>query len=63
MRRAWYALLLLPFAGTLLPFLYNHLRPALFGIPFFYWYQLLWVLITSVLLAMVVALTREGRDV
>ncbi len=45
----WF-LLLLPFAGLLwLPF-YNHEGPALFGFPFFYWYQLLWVPVTAVLI-------------
>ena len=63
MRRAWYALLALPFAGTLLPALYNHAAPALFGLPFFYWYQLAWVLLTSALLGIVVMKTRERDDV
>src|SRR5580700_9352119 len=58
-RRGWYLLLLLPFVGTLLPPLYNHARPTLFGMPFFYWYQLGWVLVTAALLGAVVALTRE----
>jgi hypothetical protein len=40
-------LLLVPFVGLLwLPF-YNHSLPSLFGFPFFYWYQLLWVPITA----------------
>ena len=63
MRRALYGLLVPPFAGTLLPFLYNHARPALFGIPFFYWYQLAWVLATAALLGLFVALTRARGDV
>jgi hypothetical protein len=63
MRRGWYALLVLPFVGTLLPALYNHARPALFGIPFFYWYQLGWVLLTAALLGVVVAQTRNSDDV
>jgi hypothetical protein len=33
-------LLLLPLLATLIPPLYNRLDPELFGIPFFYWYQL-----------------------
>lgn len=61
-KRAWYALLLLPFAGTLLPQLYNRLEPTLFGLPFFYWYQLAWVVITTMLLGIVVFATWE-RDV
>jgi hypothetical protein len=41
--RGWYWLLLIPLIGTLIPPLYNHEDPTLAGIPFFYWYQLLWV--------------------
>ena len=33
-------LLVLPLLATLIPPLYNRLQPTLFGIPFFYWYQL-----------------------
>lgn len=32
--------LLLPLLATLIPPLYNRYEPRLFGIPFFYWYQL-----------------------
>jgi hypothetical protein len=60
-RRGWYFLLILPFVGTLVPPLYNHARPALAGLPFFYWYQLAWVVVTPVLLGIVVAFTGE-RD-
>ena len=42
-------LLLLPFAGLLWVPFYNSSEPALFGFPFFYWYQLLWVPITALL--------------
>jgi hypothetical protein len=31
--------------------------------PFFYWYQLVWVLITAALLGLYVALTRTRDDV
>jgi hypothetical protein len=63
MRRALYVLLVLPFLGTLIPPIYNRAGPALFGMPFFYWYQLAWVLITAALLGLYVALTRARRDV
>ncbi len=33
-------LLVLPLLATLIPPLYNRTGPELFGIPFFYWYQL-----------------------
>lgn len=48
--RAIQLLLLLPFVGLLWVPLYNRLEPTLFGFPFFYWYQLLWVPITVVLI-------------
>ena len=36
----WAWLLVIPLLATLYPPLYNHLKPLLFDIPFFYWYQL-----------------------
>ncbi|MDP9110897.1 MAG: DUF3311 domain-containing protein [Candidatus Eremiobacteraeota bacterium] len=60
--RAWYGLLGLPFIGTLIPQIYNRADPAFFGLPFFYWYQLLWVVITSVLLGIVAIATRRPDD-
>ena len=45
-----WVLLLLPFAGLLWVPFYNFQEPALFGFPFFYWYQLAWVPITSLLI-------------
>jgi uncharacterized membrane protein len=42
-------LLLVPFIGLLWVPFYNKALPALFGFPFFYWYQLLWVPITALL--------------
>lgn len=61
--RAWHVLLVLPFAGTLLPWIYNRAQPPLFGMPFFYWYQLAWVLVTAALLGIVVYATRKRNDV
>ncbi len=43
-------LLLLPFAGLLWTPFYDRLTPALFGFPFFYWYQLAWVPVTAALI-------------
>jgi hypothetical protein len=28
--------------------LYNRAEPALFGVPFFYWFQLLWIVVTAI---------------
>ncbi len=36
----WNWLLLLPLVATLIPPFFNRQSPALFDIPFFYWYQL-----------------------
>jgi hypothetical protein len=59
--RGWYWLLVLPFFGTFFPWIYNTRSPELFGLPFFYWYQMAWVPI-SVLLTVIVyrATTRRG---
>lgn len=40
-------LLLLPFAALLVPPLYAHVTPRIFGIPFFYWYQVVWLIVTA----------------
>jgi hypothetical protein len=60
--RGLYWLLLLPFLGVLFPWIYNTRRPELIGVPFFYWYQMAWVLI-SVILTLIVyrATTRRER--
>jgi hypothetical protein len=57
--RWWYLILVIPFIATLFPQLYDSLTPSLGGIPFFYWYQLLWVIITGILTLIVYAATRE----
>jgi hypothetical protein len=48
-----WVLLLLPFVGLLWVPLYNFQEPALFGFPFFYWYQLAWVPLSSLLIWLV----------
>jgi hypothetical protein len=55
-RRNWpliILLLALPYAGLCFPALYARATPALFGFPFFYWYQFAWVILTSFLLLLV----------
>lgn len=59
----WYLILVLPFIGTLFPAFYNRAEPSMFGLPFFYWYQGLWVLLTPVMMGIVVFATREREDV
>ncbi len=52
-RRASWALILLivPFIVLLWPPFYNYNQPEFIGIPFFYWFQLLWIIITAILTA------------
>jgi hypothetical protein len=55
-------LLLLPAVGLLVPAIYNRRTPELFSIPFFYWYQLLWVLLTVGLLVIVYRATGSDEE-
>ena len=52
-RTAWNWLLLLPFLGLLFPAIYARATPALFGFPFFYWYQFAWVFVTAAITGVV----------
>ncbi len=54
-------LLLIPLAGTLVPFFYNFTSPTLGGIPFFYWYQLLWIPLSVIVTMIVFRATRNER--
>jgi hypothetical protein len=40
-------LLLLPFIGLLWVPFYNAIHPTFLGFPFFYWYQLAWIPLSS----------------
>lgn len=53
-RARWARLLLLvPFVAMLWVPGYNAVEPAWLGLPFFYWYQLLWIPLSAVLIGMV----------
>jgi hypothetical protein len=56
---AWQWLLLIPIVLPLLTPLYNRLDPRLFGVPFFYWCQLSFVVIDIVVIAVVYKLTKR----
>jgi hypothetical protein len=47
--RWWYALLAVPFVGLLVPPLDPREDPTVIGLPFFYWYQFLWVPVAAAL--------------
>lgn len=55
--RQWaLVLLIIPLVATLWVPFYATAEPSFQGIPYFYWYQFLWVLITATLTAIVYAL-------
>ncbi len=61
-RKAWYLLLIIPVLAPLLVSTYAHRTPALFGFPFFYWYQMMWIPLSAVFTGAVYLLTTErGR--
>ncbi len=51
-------LFVLPFISMLWVASYNSVEPSIAGIPFFYWYQLLWILIAAVLIGIVYLVER-----
>jgi hypothetical protein len=57
----WYLLFVLQMLVILWPPFYNKIQPTLLGIPFFYWFQLLWVLVSAVFTAVVYFMSRESQ--
>ena len=49
----WYLLLLIPFVAVLWPPFYNSVEPVILGFPFFYFYQMLWVILSGIIIAIV----------
>jgi hypothetical protein len=60
--RWWNLLLAAPFVALLWVPFYSRIEPTILGIPFFHWFQLLWVVLTSVLIYIVGARTGEPRN-
>lgn len=57
----WYLLFLVQVIAVIWPPFYNKAEPSWIGLPFFYWYQLLWVVIGAVLAALVYFATDAGQ--
>ncbi|HUE11969.1 MAG TPA: DUF3311 domain-containing protein [Steroidobacteraceae bacterium] len=55
----WYLLFVIQFLVILWPPLYNRAEPSLMGIPFFYWFQMLWVLVSAATTAVVYFAVRD----
>jgi len=58
--RWWSLLFLVQFVAVLWPPFYNRADPHWLGIPFFYWYQLLWVVIGGLCTAVVYLVTQRA---
>jgi len=56
---AWYLLFIVEFVAVLWPPFYNKVEPSWIGIPYFYWYQMLWVIISAVITVVVYLATRD----
>ena len=52
------ALLLVPFIAMLWVASYDRIEPTVAGVPFFYWYQLAWVVLSAVIIAVVYVVER-----
>jgi hypothetical protein len=59
--RMWSLLLLVPLVGVLIPPIYNTKDPTLIGIPFFYWYEMVWIPISVACTVAYYRATRERR--
>ena len=51
----------MPFIATLVPSFYARRAPELFGFPFFYWYQILWIVLSALVVLFVYLMTREAQ--
>ncbi|MBE7187904.1 MAG: DUF3311 domain-containing protein [Jatrophihabitans endophyticus] len=54
-------LLAIPCVALALVPLYSRTTPSVAGFPFFYWYQLLWVILTPILTWAAYLLIKRGR--
>lgn len=56
-----YVLLLLECLAVLVPAIYARDHPRLLGIPFFYWYQMLWLPLSMIVTGAVYLVTNSRR--
>jgi hypothetical protein len=55
-------LLIIPCAGLALVPIYSRETPRLWGWPFFYWYQMMWVLITPAMTYAAFVVIKRARS-
>ena len=51
-RRVWYVILFIPFFLAIWVPLYNRIEPSVFGIPFFYWFQFVLIIVAAIVTAL-----------
>ena len=56
----WRLLLVVPVIAMLAVGWYNSLGPSLWGVPFFYWYQMLWVILSAAAVGIVFWMEDRG---
>jgi flagellar basal body-associated protein FliL len=56
----WRLLLVVPVIAMLAVGCYNSLHPRLWGVPFFYWYQMLWVILSAAAVGIVFWMEERG---
>ena len=55
----WYLLFVLQFVAVLWPPFYNRIEPSWNGVPFFYWYQMAWVILGAISTIIVYIATKK----
>ena len=58
-RKVWNWLLIVPALALAFPAIYSRPTPELFRFPFFYWYQIAWILISSLITGLVYLVTED----
>ena len=51
-RTVWYVILFTPFFVAIWVPLYNRIEPSVFGIPFFYWFQFVLIIVAAIVTAL-----------
>jgi hypothetical protein len=57
----WYLLFVVQFLAIVWPPIYNKAEPSWIGLPFYYWYQLGWVILGAILTAIVYFATNDDH--
>ncbi len=51
-RWIWYVILFIPFFMAIWVPLYNRMEPSFYGIPFFYWFQFVLIIVAAIVTAL-----------